>query len=89
MGPFWHWTATRPCWPKRGTGSPAESASLSGLANPLAAFLLDWPDTVQRDLKVIDEPGTKHWAVAAFVHWLVARSGFTVSAPGWMHCGFL
>jgi hypothetical protein len=50
-----------------GTGSPAETASLSGLANPLAAFLLDWPSTVQRDLKVIDQPGTKHWAMAAFV----------------------
>jgi outer membrane receptor protein involved in Fe transport len=50
-----------------GTGSPAETASLSGLANPLAAFLLDWPDTVQRDLKVIDQPGTTHWAVATFI----------------------
>lgn len=50
-----------------GTGSPAESASLSGLANNFAAFLLDWPDTVQRDLKVIDQPGTKHWAIATFV----------------------
>ena len=50
-----------------GTGSPAETASLSGLANPFASFLLDWPDTVQRDLKVIDQPGTKHWAMATFV----------------------
>ncbi|PYR53838.1 MAG: hypothetical protein DMF91_27765 [Acidobacteria bacterium] len=50
-----------------GTGSPAESASLSGLANPFAAFLLDWPDTVQRDLKVIDQPGTRHWAMATFI----------------------
>jgi carboxypeptidase family protein/TonB-dependent receptor-like protein len=62
-----------------GTGSPAETASLSGVANSFASFLLDWPDTVQRDLKVIDEPGTKHWAVAAFVHdkWQ-ARSNVTV-----------
>ena len=42
-----------------GTGNPAEPASLSGLANPLASFLLDWPNAVQRDLKVIDQPGTQ------------------------------
>src|SRR5438093_6227865 len=52
-----------------GTGSPAETASLSGLANPFASFLLDWPDTVQRDLKVIDQPGTKHWALATFIQY--------------------
>src|SRR5262249_37237374 len=50
-----------------GTGSPAESASLAGLANSLASFLLDWPNVVQRDLKVIDQPGTKHWAIAPFI----------------------
>jgi hypothetical protein len=62
-----------------GTGSPAETASLSGLANPLASFLLDWPSTVQRDLKVIDRPGTRHWAVASFIQdkWQV-RSNVTV-----------
>ena len=43
-----------------GTGLPSESASLSGVANSFASFLLDWPNGVQRDLKVIDEPGTKH-----------------------------
>src|SRR5262249_13169298 len=47
---------------------PAESATTQGIANSFAAFLLDWPNTVQRDLKVIDQPGTKHWAAAAFVH---------------------
>src|SRR5439155_2245117 len=50
-----------------GTGSPAESASTTGLANSLASFLLDWPNTVERDLKVIDQPGTRHWAVATFI----------------------
>jgi Carboxypeptidase regulatory-like domain len=62
-----------------GTGSPAESASLSGLANPLASFLLDWPSTVQRDLKVIDQPGTKHQAVSSFIQdkWQV-RSNVTI-----------
>lgn len=51
-----------------GTGSPAETGSLTGLANSFASFLLDWPNGVARDLKVIDEPGTKHWAIAGFVH---------------------
>ena len=51
-----------------GTGSPAETASLTGIANSLGAFLLDWPNGVARDLKVIDEPGTKHWAIATFIH---------------------
>jgi hypothetical protein len=50
-----------------GTGSPAETASTTGLANSFASFLLDWPNTVQRDLKVIDQPGTKHWAMATFI----------------------
>ncbi len=50
-----------------GTGLPGESATLSGVANSYAAFLLDFPNIVQRDLKVIDEPGTKHWATFAFI----------------------
>ena len=52
---------------------------MSGLANPFASFLLDWPNTVQRDLKVIDEPGTRHWAIASFIQdkWQV-RSNITV-----------
>lgn len=62
-----------------GTGSPAEAASLTGIANSLGAFLLDWPSGVARDLKVIDQPGTKHWAMAAFIHdkWQV-RSNITI-----------
>jgi hypothetical protein len=62
-----------------GTGLPSESATLSGLANPMASFLLDWPNVVRRDLKVIDDPGTKHTGIFAFVHdkWQ-ARSNVTV-----------
>lgn len=62
-----------------GTGSPAETASLSGFANPFASFLLDWPGVVERDLKVIDRPGTRHWAVASFIQdkWQV-RSNVTL-----------
>ena len=51
----------------RAPALPSESATLSGVANSFASFLLDWPNTVQRDLKVIDEPGTKHWASFAFI----------------------
>jgi hypothetical protein len=62
-----------------GTGIPSEQATLSGVANPMASFLLDWPNGVQRDLKVFDEPGTKHWSTFLFVHdkWQ-ARSDLTI-----------
>src|SRR4029453_8521789 len=62
-----------------GTGSPAETASLSGIANSFASFLLDWPNGVAGDLKVIDDPGTKHWPIAGFLHdkWQ-ARQNVTV-----------
>jgi len=61
-----------------GTGNPADAASTSGLANSYASFLLDWPNTVQRDLKVLDQVGTKHWAVAGYIQdkWLI-RSNIT------------
>jgi outer membrane receptor protein involved in Fe transport len=49
-----------------GTGSPAEQASTTSIANSFASFLLDWPNVVQRDLKVTD-PGTKHRATFLFV----------------------
>ena len=62
-----------------GTGVPSETATLSGVANPMASFLLDWPNSVTRDLKVFDEPGTQHSAVFLFVQdkWQ-ARSNVTV-----------
>ena len=62
-----------------GTGLPSENATLSGVANSMAAFLLDWPATVSRDLTVFEEPGTKHWASFWFVQdkWQ-ARSNVTV-----------
>jgi Carboxypeptidase regulatory-like domain len=58
-----------------GTGDQSVQASLSGVANSFAAFLLDWPNSVRRDLKVIDEPGTQHWATFLFVHdkWQLRR----------------
>ncbi len=50
------------------TSIPTDSAAQNGIANAFAAFLLDAPSQIQRDIKVIDRPGTKHWAVFAFVH---------------------
>ena len=57
------------------TGSPTDTAANAGLANAFAAFLLDRPNGIARDLKVIDEPGTKHWATFLFVHdkWQVSK----------------
>ncbi len=49
------------------TSIPSSAASTAGLANAFASFLLDVPGQIQRDVKVIDRPGTKHWAVFAFV----------------------
>jgi hypothetical protein len=50
------------------TGSPTDAAANSGIANNFASFLLDLPNNIARDLKVIDEPGTKHWVFFGFVH---------------------
>ncbi|MCX6550587.1 MAG: TonB-dependent receptor, partial [Acidobacteria bacterium] len=50
------------------TGSPADTAANSGIANAFASFLLDAPSSVQRDLKVLDEVGTRHWSFFGFVH---------------------
>jgi hypothetical protein len=50
-----------------GTGLPSESNTLSGVANSFASFLLDWPNAVRRDLKVIDQPGTQHMATFLFM----------------------
>ncbi len=48
------------------TSIPTNAAATAGLANAFAAFLLDVPGTIQRDIKALDRPGTKHWAVFAF-----------------------
>jgi len=49
------------------TSIPGDTPASQNLANSFAAFLLDVPGTVQRDIKVIDRPGTKHSSVFAFV----------------------
>ncbi len=48
------------------TGSTADTAANSGLANAFASFLLDMPSGMARDIKVLDDVGSKHWAVYAF-----------------------
>ena len=62
-----------------GTSTPADLSAASSVANAFAAFLLDWPSTVQRDLKVIDQPGTQHTGTFAYIHdkWQ-AKSNITV-----------
>jgi len=62
-----------------GTSIPSEQSSALGVANALASFLLDWPSTVQRDLKVIDAPATQHTGTFLYAHdkWQ-ARSNVTV-----------
>lgn len=57
------------------TAIPSDTRAQAGLANSFAAFLLDVPGTVQRDIKVIDRPGTKHSAVFAFAQdkWQVTQ----------------
>src|SRR3989441_784375 len=48
------------------TATPSDSAAQNGLANAFASFLLDLPNSVGRDIKVIDTPGTRHKEVFTF-----------------------
>lgn len=50
------------------TSVPGNTAAINGLGNAFASFLLDVPNSVGRDLTVIDEPGTRHWAIFSFVN---------------------
>jgi carboxypeptidase family protein/TonB-dependent receptor-like protein len=57
------------------TGLPGDSGSQNSPANAFASFLLDRPSSVGRDLTVIDEPGTRHWAIFSFFQdkWQVSQ----------------
>ena len=57
------------------TGSTANTAANSGIANSMASFLLDLPSAMARDLKVIEDVGSQHWAFYTFVHdkWQVSN----------------
>ncbi len=50
------------------TGSTADTAANAGLANAFASFLLDRPSGMARDLKVLDDVGSQHWAFYTFIH---------------------
>ncbi len=50
------------------TAVPSDAAAQANLANSMAAFLLDRPSNVARDLKVVDQPGLRNWAIFGFVH---------------------
>lgn len=57
------------------TAVPGSNAAINGLGNAFASFLLDVPNSVGRDLTVIDEPGTRHWASFTFINdkWQVSK----------------
>jgi outer membrane receptor protein involved in Fe transport len=57
------------------TAIPSDTRATAGLANAFAAFLLDAPSLIRRDIKVIDRPGTKQWSVFAFAQdkWQVSN----------------
>ena len=50
------------------TGSTADTGANSGIANSVASLLLDLPSGMARDLKVLDDVGTQHFTISAFVH---------------------
>ena len=50
------------------TATPSDTAAQNGFANAFAAFLLDAPQSLGRDLITDIDPGTKHWAVFTFIH---------------------
>lgn len=49
------------------TAIPTDTAALNGPANSFAAFLLDVPSGYSRDLVIIDQPGTQHYAFFSFI----------------------
>src|SRR5882762_4987574 len=57
------------------TATPSDTAAQNGIANAFAAFLLDRPNSVGRDIKVIDTPGTRHNSFFTFVQdrWQVSK----------------
>jgi hypothetical protein len=57
------------------TAIPGNNAAINGLGNAFASFLLDVPNLIGRDLTVIDEPGTRHWAIFSFINdkWQVSK----------------
>ncbi|HXW04054.1 MAG TPA: carboxypeptidase regulatory-like domain-containing protein [Vicinamibacterales bacterium] len=50
------------------TATPSDTAAQNGFANAFAAFLLDAPQSLGRDLITDVDPGTRHWAVFTYIH---------------------
>ena len=52
-----------------------DTAANGGLANAMAAFLLDLPGSIGRDIKIIDNPGLRHKAFFSFVQdkWQISK----------------
>ncbi len=48
------------------TAIPSDTAAQNGIANAFAAFLLDAPSGYSRDLVIIKNPGTQHYAAFTF-----------------------
>jgi hypothetical protein len=57
------------------TAIPSDTAAQGGIGNAFASFLLDLPGSVGRDVIVLDNPGTQHWAYFFFIHdkWQVTQ----------------
>jgi len=57
------------------TAIPSDTAAQNGIANAFASFLLDVPSGYSRDLKVLDQVGTKQYNYFAFVQdtWQVSQ----------------
>ncbi|HEY8203686.1 MAG TPA: TonB-dependent receptor [Pyrinomonadaceae bacterium] len=57
------------------TAIPSDSAAQNGPANAFASFLLDLPNSVGRDIKVLDTPGTRHNSFFTFFQdrWQVSK----------------
>ena len=48
------------------TAIPSDTAAQNGIANALASFLLDAPSGYSRDLVIVKNPGTQHYAAFTF-----------------------
>jgi hypothetical protein len=57
------------------TAIPSDTAAQNGIANAFASFLLDQPSGYSRDLKVLDQVGTKQYNYFTFIqdNWQVSQ----------------
>jgi len=58
------------------TATPSDTAAQNGFANAFAAFLLDAPQSLGRDLITDVDPGTRHWGVFTYIQdkWQIRRN---------------